>query len=470
MSAALAIAGKDWREALRAGWLWWAGLAIVILALASALSASVNRAEVARTLAAAEAQEAQTWLDQGARNPHAAAHFSRFAVRPPSALEDVDPGLRAFVGGQVWMEAHLQRPAEARPAEDRADPSPLGALNPAWIVQHLLALIGLVIGAVSLAREREDGRLGLLQGQGAGSVSIALGKMLGAVGITLAVGAALVLAATAGAWAQIAAGDGLYPDAGVRLAMWSVAALGYGAVFAFLGVAVSTWFATVRASLLAALAVWALAVIIAPRVAMTAAEAMAPAPSPATFVSALRAETRAAVIAAGDGHSAPASATIVDEQGRTLSVRGLRLQQGEEIGDVIHDRRYAELRAAYARQADVRFAFAAISPSVALSSLSAGLAGGDFAHHADFLAQAEAHRRVIIRQLNEDDIYNADDRGGAYLADRSLWEQVPGFTYAAPTLAATPTAYLRDGLALLAWLLGGCVLAIASTLFALRRR
>lgn len=470
MSAALAIAGKDLREALRAGWLLAAAFVIVLLALASAVSAAVNRGEAERTLAAAEAQEARTWLDQGPRNPHAAAHFSRFAVRPPSALDDVDPGLRAFVGGHVWMEAHLQRPAEARPAEDRVDPSPLGAVTPAWIVQHILALLGLMIGAVSLTREREEGRLALLQGHGADALNLALGKILGAAGLSALLGGAVVAAATASAWAQISHGAGLYPDAAWRLAAWSAAAVGYGVVFAVLGVAVSAWFATIRASLMAALLVWALMVIVAPRVAVTAAESIAPAPSPATFVATLRAEIRTAVMAAGDGHGAPASATIVDEQGRTLSVRGLRLQQGEEIGDEIHDRRYGELRAAYARQADVRFAFAAASPALAFSNLSAGLAGGDFAHHADFLAQAEAHRRLIIRRLNEDDIYNAGDRGGAYLADRALWEQIPAFAYRAPALTATEGRYARDGLALLAWLAAGLALALGSTLIAVRRR
>jgi ABC-2 type transport system permease protein len=470
MKSAFAIATKDWREALRAGWLLWAGLAIAALAVASALSSAVTRAETTRTVAAAQAQDAKTWLDQGPRNPHAAAHFSRFAVRPPSALEDVDPGLRAFVGGHVWMEAHLQRPAEARPAEDRADPSPLGALTPAWIVQHLLALLGLMIGAVSLAREREEGRLALLQAHGAGAWDIAIGKVLGAAGLTLTIGAVLLLTATASAWAQIIAGAGLYPDAAGRLFAWGAAALGYGVIFAILGVAFSTWFSTTRASLLCALAAWAMIVVVAPRVAMTVAEAAAPAPSPATFVSALRAETRAAVIAGGDGHGTPASATEVDAQGRVLSVRGLRLQRGEEIGDVIHDRRYSELRAAFGRQADMRFAFAAVSPTIAFSNLSAGLSGSDFAHHADFLQQAETQRRVIIRQLNEDDIFNAGDRGGAYLADRTLWESIPHFHYTAPAIVTVAGAYGRDGLALLAWLLGGLALALVSTLFALRRR
>ncbi|MBU6407633.1 MAG: DUF3526 domain-containing protein [Alphaproteobacteria bacterium] len=470
MNGALAIAGKDLRESLRAGWLLAAGVVMILLTLASALSAAVNRGETSRAIATAEAQEAQTWLDQGPRNPHAAAHFSRYAVRPLSALDDVDPGLRAFLGGHVWMEAHLQRPAEARPAEDRVDPSPLGALTPAWIVQHILALLGLLIGAVSLAREREEGRLVLLQGHGAGALSIALGKILGAAGLTAVLSAALLLAATGSAWWRIFAGAGLYSDAGLRLALWTSAALGYGVVFAILGVALSAWFSTTRASLMASLLFWAFAVIIAPRIATTAAEAIAPAPSPATFVTALRAEIRAAVMAAGDGHGAPASATVLDEQGRTLSVRGLRLQQGEEIGDVIHDRRYGELRAAYRRQADVRFAFAAVTPTVAFSSLSAGLTGSDFAHHADFLAQAEAHRRMMIRRLNEDDIYRAGDRGGAYMADRALWEQIPGFVYAAPTLTAIERGYLRDGHVLIAWFFGGFAVALASTIFALRRR
>jgi ABC-2 type transport system permease protein len=470
MRAAFAIAAKDWREALRAGWLWWAGLAIVALAFASALSAAVARAEATRTMAAAQAQDGETWLAQGARNPHAAAHFSRFAVRPPSALDDVDPGLRTYVGGHVLMEAHLQRPAEARPAEDRADPSPLGALTPAWIVQHLLALAGLMIAAFNLAREREQGRLAVLQAHGAGAWAITAGKVLGAASLTLAMGVGLLLAATGSVWIQIITGAGLYPDAASRLLLWSGAALGYGVIFAVLGVALSAWFSTMRASLLCALAVWALAVLAAPRLAMTVAEAAAPAPISATFVAALRAETRAAVIADGDGHATPASATVTDEQGRVLSVRGLRLQRGEEIGDVIHDRRYGELRARFARQDDVRFAFTAISPAIAFTSLSAGLTGTDFTHHANFLEQAEAQRRSIIRQLNEDDIVNAGDRGGAYLADRTLWAQTPHFHYAPPALSSVAGGAWREGLALLGWLMGGVALALVSTLFALRRR
>jgi ABC-2 type transport system permease protein len=470
MRAALAIASKDWREALRAGWLWWAVLAIVTLALASALTAAVTRAEATRTLAAAESQEAQTWLDQGPRNPHAAAHFSRFAVRPPSALEDVDPGLRAFVGGHVWMEAHLQRPAEARPAEDRADASPLGGLTPSWIVQHLLALFGLAIGAIGFSREREEGRIALLQSHGAGALGLAFGKVLSAVGLTLGFGVVLLAAATAGPWAQVFAGGALYADAGLRLCFWCLAALAYGAIFAVLGVALAAWFSTTRASLLAALALWALSVIVAPRAAMTAAEAIAPAPSPATFVASLRSEVREAMAQENAGHGAPPNATITDEQGRVLSVRGLRLQRGEEIGDAIVDRRYAELREAYARQDGVRARFSVMSPTIAFSGLSSALTGTDFAHHGDFLVQAEAHRRMIIRQLNEDDIYNAGDRGGAYLADRDLWENIPAFAYSAPTLDQTATQTPRDALALAAWLLAAMALAIGSMLFALRRR
>jgi ABC-2 type transport system permease protein len=218
------------------------------------------------------------------------------------------------------------------------------------------------------------------------------------------------------------------------------------------------------------LALWALSVIVAPRVAITAAEAVAPAPSPATFVASLRADVREAMARENAGHGAPPNATVTDEQGRVLSVRGLRLQRGEEIGDAIFDRRYAELRAAYARQDGVRAQFAAVSPAIAFASLSSGLTGTDFAHHADFLAKAEAHRRVIIRQLNEDDIFNAGDRGGAYLANRELWEDVPGFAYTAPTLAQTATKAPRDALVLTAWLLVALMLAIGSMLFALRRR
>jgi ABC-2 type transport system permease protein len=470
MSAALAIVGKEWREALRAGGFGWVVVVAAALALAASLTASVARSEAARTIAAAERLEAETWLNQGARNPHAAAHFSRYAVRPSTPLDDVDPGVRAFVGGHVWMEAHLQRPAEARPAEDRVEASVLGPLTPAWIVLHVATLLALFVGAVALARDREEGRLALLHAAAHGPGALVIGKMIAATSLALALGALLVAAATAWPWMQILAGAGVYPDAAFRLAAWSGAAVVLIVVSALLGLVISAFAGTVRAAMLAALIVWALTVLVAPRIAVATAAALAPAPAPATFVASLREDVRAAMDKENAGHGGSASATVLDAQGRVLSARGLRLQRGEEIGDAIFDARYGALNAAYARQDAIRAWFAVMSPGVAFQSLSAGLAGSDYAHHASFLGQAEATRRVIIRTLNEDDIYNAADRGGAYEADRALWSQIPHFTYRAPALGEAGVAWTRDAGALAAWFLASLLAAFAAARAALRRR
>ena len=68
-----------------------------------------------------------------------------------------------------------------------------------------------------------------------------------------------------------------------------------------------------------------------------------------------------------------------------------------------------------------------VHASIAMGSLSRGLAATDRIHQRAFAQDAEAHRREMIKLLNEDYMYNADGAGAAYTANEELWSQFEDF-------------------------------------------
>ena len=93
-----------------------------------------------------------------------------------------------------------------------------------------------------------------------------------------------------------------------------------------------------------------------------------------------------------------------------------------------------------------------------MKRLSSGLAGVDRRHQQAFIDGAEAHRREIMAQLNDDFMINgADAVGAAYTADEKLWRQIEDFDHGALSFRAVAGSYLSSALVLLAYLLGSIV-------------
>ena len=93
MSAMRAIAGQTLRLWWREGRLPGVLLLMVLLGALSATLSIQRASESERDRIAAEATDRETFANQGARNPHSVAHFSRFAFRPTAPLAALDPGI-----------------------------------------------------------------------------------------------------------------------------------------------------------------------------------------------------------------------------------------------------------------------------------------------------------------------------------------------------------------------------------------
>ncbi|KAB8314782.1 DUF3526 domain-containing protein [Tolypothrix campylonemoides VB511288] len=435
---------------------------IALLALAALLLAREQVRAYERDRAVAERQDRATWLDQGERNPHGAAHFSAWAFRPLTAMALLEPGITPHAGSAIWMEAHSQDPAAARPAEDRAGTLDLGTFSLAWVVQVLAPLLVGVLAAGLVARERERGTLRLMLASGAppGALVAMKARALGAL-VALVFAPLLLVAAIAVAMAPVP----VDADTLQRLALWLLAHAAYLAIAVCLAVALSARVRSVDRALLLWVGGWTLAVLIAPRLGATLSDAVAPLPTAREFWADVRAELGEADVF--DPES-PATKAL---QARTMArygvsrmedlpvnFAGIQLDEAERHGNTVFDRAYGELHAREDRQRALMRAASVLSPLPAMQNVSAGLAGTDTAHQRAFAAQAEAHRRLTVGMLNGDMIRNAGRADYDYKAGPAFWATIPQFAYRAPGWRAHARAWAVDALVLAGWLLLSVVL------------
>ena len=463
MSPAQAIARKDWREFVRDRRLLLLAVLTALLALAAIATSAARVATYETDRRATEASDRATWEGQGPRNPHSAAHFSSWAFRPLSAGALLDPGVTPYAGSAVWMEAHNQNPARARPIEDQAGSFDFGQLSAAWILQTVAPLLLMVIAAGLVARERERGTLRLMLASGVDAGALVPGKLLGLARIAvLLVLPVLVIAYGAALLLERAGADPL------RLLLWVLAyALFFAAV---LGIAVSVSARTRTASqaTLLLIGLWLMAVVVIPRAGASLAEAVAPTPNADAFWAAVAADREKQADVFGDDAEAFAATVarrygVARKEDLPINLSGVQLDEDERLGNIVYQRHYDALARTYAEQRAVLRWTGLLSPLASLQNLSMALAGTDLAHQLDFQAQAETRRRRTVAILNGDMAANAGAADFDYRADAALWKRTPAFNYRPPTLGRTLATIWPDALILLGWLVAASMLVVATS-------
>jgi len=436
--------------------------ALALATLAAGVTGGVREAEAARDRAAAERASYELWLGQGERNPHSAAHFGLHVMRPVSAAAAFDPGLSAFAGVSLWIEAHKQNSAHFRAAQDATALARYPQLSPAFLLQVIAPLAALLIGFASVAADRERGRLRFVLGQGVRPGAWLLAKAL-AVALALALCLApLVLALLAGVTrAPVATLLGLGAAYGMYLL-----------VFCLLAVAASALARRPAAALAALVAFWAFACVLAPRLATGLAGWMEPAPPGYAFRDELQRERKLAEqrLFPEEGISEHEKKTLAAHGVRhrdqlPFSMRGELLAREEEAGNEVFDRHYGALWRTWRHQASWALAAAVLSPQLALARASMGFAGTGLETELTFLAAAEQYRRSVQTLLNEDVRVSAVGKEYEYRAGRALWQRVPAFGDPRPP----PAAAWRDQAPALAILALWCALACALLAAAARR-
>lgn len=468
MSAA--IVSKDLtllrREALVGGVF----VVTVLLVLVSVFAGLQREQVFDKEKTAALATDEAVWMDQGDRNPHSAAHFSRYAFRPASPLGMLEPGTSDFAGLAIWMEAHYQDPAMFRRAEDGGDLSRYSQLTPGFLVTTVAPLIVFLLLFGSVAGEREDGTLRQLLATGVDTDQFFKGKLFAGLRLTLiAYTVVFVPVALLSIVLTPAEADG---DAVLRLIALYVAWGLYLAAFVAIAIGASALFRSRQSAFLALTCLWAVLTILVPRFAADLGTSLHPQPD-ARDAAARLAEASSAYYANPERRQRIEDEVLERYDVATtddlpINYSAYVLQVSEELSEPEFDRFYADLDDRYAAQEGIARAFSVLTPAVAMESLARGLAGTDRVHQREFAQAAEAHRREMIQILNEDYMYNAGDVGAAYTADASLWDKFEDFDYRLPALPTVAGRYLPDALLLIAWLLVTLFAAYRLTAHAVR--
>lgn len=442
-----ALVRKDWREFTRDRRLVVMTAVVLLLSLAAIVSAYARVVAYETDRLATEQRDRVTWESQGKRNPHSAAHFATWALRPLTPLAVLEPGVTPYAGAAIWMEAHYQNGARARPIDDAAIAFDVGAFSVSWVLQTIVPLLLFVVAAGLVARERERGTLRLLLIGGSNARGLLPRKVAGLAGIGLLIIAPVL---TAGVLAALLAG----PAEPLRLVLWTLVYLVFLGIVVAAAVAASTWARTVSGAMLALVGLWCVAVLLAPRIGATLAQIVAPTPAPDAFWSALRQDVAKAPNPFVDksfeeGVLAQYGVATVEEL--PVSFAGLQLHQSEKEAAVVFDRHFGQLAATYDRQrAAMRWA-SLLSPLPALQNVSTAIAGTDGSTQLAFQDQAEAHRRLTVGALNEDMVENAVGADFDYEAGPDLWRASEAFRFQPPPLSDTLSRIWPDLLILLLW-------------------
>lgn len=441
-------------------------IVVAILALSATIAGAFAESRQASDRAVAVAGDRAIWNAQGEVNPHSASHFGMFAFKPRPALALFDPGLSAWQGEAVWVEAHYQNPAQARPAERETLVQRFGDLSPAWLLQVLLPLVIIVTGFATVAGERERGSLRLQLVQGASARRLAIGK--GAALLASAAAVCVPLLALGGIAALIVATD--RSDAALRWLLLSGTYLLYAGIWVAITLAVSLVARTARQALLALLVFWAVSTVLAPRLAADLAANRYPAVSAGAFWDEVR-EAREQGIdghAPGDARAKILEAAVLRQHGvddiddLPFDFAGVALQAGEDYGNLVFDRLYGRLAGQERAQSAMQLAFAAVSPTLALKPLSSGLAGTDVAHQEAFTAAAERHRRAVQRRLNQEQTETGKGQNFKNKVDADFWSRIRTFDYRIPAISGMAASLGAPLLVLLLWLGASSLAALAA--------
>ncbi|MHA7871034.1 MAG: DUF3526 domain-containing protein [Hyphococcus sp.] len=467
----IAIAQREIVSFLRSGFFLSIAAALFAL-LAAAAMLSVERVSTfERERAAAETVDREVWDSQGERNPHSAAHFARYAFKPIPSLVAFDPGVTDYAGIALWMEAHYQNPAVFRRAEDLGDAGRIANLSPSWVLQVIAPLFVFLVLFGAVAGERESGTLRHAAAMGVSPTALSSGKLLGAgVGLGVIILPALVVAI----WiAGRAGGEAFLSDQFVRISGLIVSYTIYFVSIGAIAIGVSALLLEKRAALIALVALWAGGIILVPRIASDAASTVYAEPDAASVSRQL--DEASSAFYQDDGYRATIETEILEAYGvetveeLPIEYGAYSLQRSEEHAHPLFEAIYERLDAIHQRQEGVLHAASIVSPVIALNTLSAGLSGADRVHQKVFAKGAETHRRKIIKQLNEDYMYNAGDAGYGYTAGESFWREIEDFSYTPPRFLSLFSTYSFSAFVLLAYAVGGFVFAMWAVKRALKR-
>lgn len=476
MSMVWRIARKEWTEWRRDGRLVLLLGCLLALLVASVAGGVLAASRVATLKAAMAATDHENFVAIEGQNPHAASHLGRVVYTPAPPLTFLDRGLLDSLGVGLRAIAHRFDGFEHAPDADRTGLAKLGNISAAGVVQALAPLVLILLLFAAFAGEREAGTLQQVAAGGAAPLRLLAGKALAGAGVVLAL---LTVIAAGGLVAILSTPSVSRTTQIARLAALLTAYGTYLFVWIALTLAVSARIRRSSTALAILVAAWIGAVGMAPKIMAAAAATVHPLP--------MLTDVRGSITRAFTENRELASTTrrqrllreslarynVTRVQDLPFYFEGLVLEAREDIDAALIGQAWLPVWDVYERQAKFMTRGSAISPLLALQSLSMSLTETDVWHLRRFFDGFLDYRHQFVSALNHDLTANArfegvpiperfgryadaaivGDEWATYTPTRETWERMPSFSYAPPAaveaLQSQATALLGLGITLL---------------------
>ena len=460
---------NEWRIVSRNRWFLFLGISLAaMLALSSYLG--IQETKILSNLEQeASAHIREQWDNQGAGNPHGAAHYGTYLFKPSSSLTGFDEGVNGVVGKTIYLEGHRQNDTQYSEASQSVMATRFGKLRPSLILQLIVPLFLIFMVFSTVRQERESDRIRLLIIQGGDYQGIISGKIFfywlaGIIflGISLLVQVLMDTAAL---------------DSGTFLRMLLLF-VGYSAFYYIICSLTAYLSANLRktgTALSIMMAVWIIWGVFLPRITGNLAEQFYELPTRSEFSAQMKEDRSAGV----DGHNAEddkikAIKDSVLRQYQVASVEelpinfnGILMQTDEEFGNKVWDKHFGNLYQVMDRQKTFVQASSIPNPLQSLQSLSMALSGTDQKSHIDFMLKVEDYRRQFIKSLNDKYAFGGSKTGDwEWEADQDFFRSMQDFSYQNRSMDELIGTTWPDVAILLGWVVG-CFFLIKSIRFQL---
>jgi len=257
------LASQLRKDAFRSRVLGITSSLMVFLLIFSTYSGWQNYHDINSTHGVVQDKVQDSWENNPDKHPHRMAHYGSFALRMKHVLSTFDLGMENFVGNAIFLEAHKQNTVNFSEASMSTGLLRFGDVSLAMLLKVIMPLLIFYLGFTTIARERENGTLKLLIGQGITRKEIVFGKWLGLWSLSLLFLFAIFLVLLC--LVIIASHDASYTESLYRYIVLFVSYIIFFGILSAITVLVSAFSETAKAALVKLLGIWLLFVIIMPK-------------------------------------------------------------------------------------------------------------------------------------------------------------------------------------------------------------
>ncbi len=453
------MAGQLWKDAFRSKVMIVTLGLMAFLLVFSTYSGWENYHDQNYTRDLVQDQVQQSWENNPDKHPHRMAHYGSFALRLKHTLSVFDLGMENFVGNAVFLEAHKQNTVNFSEASMSTGLLRFGDVSLAMLLKVIVSLLIFYLGFASIARERQNGTLKLLIGQGISRKEIVFGKWLGLWSLSLIFLFLIFLVVFI--FLLTESHDAGYKDSMLRFGVLMISYILFFAILSAITILVSAFSKTAKGALIKLLGIWLLFVIILPKSLQAIGYYFYPTPSKIEMETAVEHD----LIKQGDSHnpddphfnalkdSVLLAHNVKKVEDLPFNYGGFVMAKGEALSTAIYLDHQKRLYEVYNKQNNLERNSAFINPYTAIKNLSMAFSGTDFKSFLHFKDNAEAYRYKLAQDMNQLQMDFIPNRGkeGPNKISSDYWKRFPPFEYRFLSINAVFKNELISILALLLW-------------------